>query len=253
MKKVVLGFVGGFILLFVVAVIIGSLVDIDETVEESTSTLELTTPPITEEKRLWTVAELADCDASILKFQMESDGPTNTQASDCEVELLSRQLETLSTMRSLPAAQGVEIKKHFDTISAMRQSIDQIAEDKVVDREEFSHICFVYDQWDSQLEAAKTYITSLNRNDLMGLEVDIERLRRVVSTLPGECGQTVQPAVNSDLPSEQNNRRNDDLRQLVIDKVGGDEELADEILNDPCFRGIGPLGFIWDMDCQMRR
>ena len=146
----------------------------------------------------------------------------------------------------------VAVKEHFDIISAMSKSIEQISEDKVIDKEELSYVCFVHVQWGNQLQAAEEYIGSLNRDDLVGVEVDIEKLRRVVSTMPDSCDQPELPATSSDTITEQGLWQANRNRQAVIDRVG-DETLADELLDDPCFKGVGPIGAIWDVECQMRR
>ncbi len=187
---VVVGIVGALIFLVVVLGILGSLLDGGEVVQESISTPVGIVHQTAQEERIWTVAELVDCDTSTLKFQIQATTATNTRASDCEVELMSRQLETLAAMDGFPSTQKVAVKEHFDIISAMFKSLEQISEDKVIDKQELSYICFVHVQWGNQLQAAEEYIGSLNRDDLVGLEVDIEKLRRVVSTMPDSCGQT---------------------------------------------------------------
>ncbi len=168
-------------------------------------------------------------------------------------------IAAVRAVRELPPAEKLEMEFHIEILGAMKASFERISEDKVIDDAEAQHICYVHPQWTAQLREAEKYIVSLDEPDLKGWLIDIQNYRELVDQTALDCGDA--PVTPSEPPIEQDSTKTPGVgdawdynrdRDVVIERVG-DKELAEELLSDPCFMGMGPIGAIWDMECQMRR
>ena len=189
----------------------------------------------------------------------EQATPVTIPTSDYEDSTLQMYLAAARAVDELPPAEKSEMEFHIEILGAMKDSFERISEDKVIDASEAEYVCFVHPQWATQLKEAEAYIVSLNEPDLEGWLIDIQTYTELVDQAAIDCGDT--PLLPSEQPIEQDSTKTPGVedpwefirdRDVVIERVG-DKELAEELLSDPCFKGMGPIGAIWDVECQMRR
>ncbi len=54
---------------------------------------------------------------------------------------------------------------HWENIDAFKESAKSISADRIIDKEESKRICFVKEQWTTQMAAAKTYVVEYRKFD----------------------------------------------------------------------------------------
>lgn len=204
--------------------------------------------------REWTAAELAECDTSTLKRQMEASESAGELLSDCEVALFQVQMETVATIDEMPAQGRAGLTEQTKLLELIDQAFDTIIADKVIDREELALTCSVVPQWVDQVQGAGRYIASLGRSDLKGLEVDLIRSERILSEFYDACVQSGLLSADPTTPSASSTPDT----SVLEDPLATEDEIFREFQKDPCFRGRVPSfsgqgwTYLWDTECQMR-
>ncbi len=89
-----------------------------------------------------------------------------------------------------------EVEVHWANIDALRESVEAVMADKVIDQAESRDLCFKAAQWRTQLEAAQEYMARYRRVEptlvantprIHLLKPESERTLKVVAGLEAEC------------------------------------------------------------------
>ena len=209
-----------------------------------------TAAPVTRE---WTATELAECDTSTLKKQVEASESTEELLSDCEVAWFLAQMDTTATVSEMPAQDRSLFTEQTEILESISQAIDKVYADKVIDRDEFVLMCSVAPQWIDHIQGVRHYIESMGRSGLKGLEIDVIRNDRVVSKIYDACIQGDLLLADPTIPSDSSTPD----ASVPEDPSATEDELFRELQKDPCFRGRVPSVFgqgwtyLWDTECQM--
>ena len=223
--------------------------------------------------REWTVKELSECDGR------ERVDPNLMQ--DCEIALFQAQLDGVELYQ-----QDGTLRWHLENLGAIDDVIERSQEDRVISTNESAFICSALPQWENQLEAASVYVEGLERDDTVGAEVDILRMRSLLYGLGEPCnngrqqpsmspiGATRPPTRTSEpiptpkpLPTEMPSR---DSVPLETPAPLGSEVLAvvigqtfweaqtEELKRDPCVVSVstdsrGQSTVLWNIECQLNR
>ena len=151
---------------------------------------------------------------------------------------------------------------HWENVDAFTLAIDEIWADSSTSDNEGLYICSMASQWKSEMQAAIDYVGEFRRVDpetvaknpgLGNLEtaaigmaghIDgfIDTCHEYGVIVPGDILtptlETVTPRVHTPTPDWSNMT---------------EEEIGAELSKDPCFMGKGPVGWMWDTECQMNR
>lgn len=251
---IICGILASFLLLIiVVGLVAGDLEDEPEITVTTEEDIERATP----------VTRLPSEDEPEIAVTTEEDieqaTPVTRLPRNSEDSKWQTQLAAVKAVLELPPAEKSEMEFHIEILGAMQDNFERISEDMVIDADEAELICFVHRQWTVQLKEAEEYIVSLDKPDLKGWLIDIQAYGELVDQAAIHCGDSSlipsDPTIDQDLiktPTVEDAWEFNRDREVVIERVG-DKELAEELLNDPCFKGMGPIGAIWDIECQMRR
>ena len=143
---------------------------------------------------------------------------------------------------------------HRDNVNAISLIVDKVNEDGSFDRADALYVCSLVDQWAEQVQAAADYFEEYRQLDsakvdeepsLSRLETDVKHKQPLIREMVAECEsmnapKSVKPS-SSSAPTP-----NVDFTNMT------EEEIEAELRKDPCYRGRGPLGHIWDIECQLR-
>lgn len=119
--------------------------------------------------REWTAVELAECDTSTLKRQVETSESTGELLSDCEVAFSLAQLETSVAIIEMPAQGRAAPEEHMEILVAIDQAVEKTQTDNVIDLDEYMSMCSVVPQWTEQVQGVSRYLASLGSSDLPGV------------------------------------------------------------------------------------
>ena len=138
----------------------------------------------------WTLEEMTDCRAAV--DDLGDDAPTPEHAdilSDaCEAALLLTQVQTVAAIReNLSSSDRATALAHMETLAKIDDAFEQIKADGVIDQQEAEWMCSVASQWILQVNEAGTFLESSNRDDLLGIKIDVLRLEKFTSALKDTC------------------------------------------------------------------
>ena len=145
---------------------------------------------------------------------------------------------------------------HWENLDAIREAVYKVDEDGVVDLAETVVVCAAVGQWVEQYQAAADYVEEYRQVDgakvdaeptLLNLEKDVTTILPRLKFAEAQCLE-----INGPAPT----KANVDSRPTAVplsDWVNmTEEEREAELRKDPCYMGKGPLGYMYDVDCQMR-
>ena len=129
--------------------------------------------------REWTVEDLADCDP---KDRNDPD-----LMSDCEVALSLAQLDSMALYEA-----DAEFRRYVDGLGSIDSAINGLMDDRALTSDEGAYLCEVNEQWEQVVKDAADYVGHLERDDTVGIEVEILRTRRFLAGIEESCGSGTQ-------------------------------------------------------------
>ena len=141
----------------------------------------------------WTLDEMADCAGTVEKLRPDVPTPEHADIlfESCKAAMVMKQLETMKAIReNLSGLERREILAHVNNIEKISDSVEELIDDGVIDEQEADWMCSVLPQWIAQANQADNFVESLGRTDLVGIEIDMKRLRNFTEGAQSSCNES---------------------------------------------------------------
>ena len=148
---------------------------------KATFTAQLARPTAT--PRVWTAAELVECDTTTLALGSQS----TELLSECELAVLKADFEVLSHLEGegdLTDAEMHQLKLLQQTLEIVKKGIAEVYADQMLTSAEVAYLCELMPQQAARLRQAKQDARSLQ---LLGLEVQVLRAEKVLTAEAQVC------------------------------------------------------------------